>query len=209
MKNSQSGFSLLEGLLILVILGIVGGVGWLVYDRQSKNKADNPQSNQTQQSDNNQTETKKEQSKTYTDSFSGYSFEYPSDWQLSTKEDKGYFDQRAEKLTTYNIVTVKSPDAKVQETEGPGGFQVLEGAAFIVSATPATGETGPTFNATVDGQQATQQEYNPSPHSEYFTGTYFRKGTLDYSIDHWYPKDGKAEYSSQYQALLSSFKTNK
>lgn len=35
MKTNQKGFSLVEILLIVVIVGLIGTVGWLVYDRQS------------------------------------------------------------------------------------------------------------------------------------------------------------------------------
>ncbi len=38
MKNSQKGFAVLEGLLILVIIGIIGGTGWYVI--HSKNQTD-------------------------------------------------------------------------------------------------------------------------------------------------------------------------
>ncbi len=36
MKNNQRGFGAIEGILIVVIIGVIGGVGWFVY--QSKNK---------------------------------------------------------------------------------------------------------------------------------------------------------------------------
>lgn len=43
MKTSQKGFATLEGLLILIIVGLIGFVGWYVY--QSKNAADKSYSN--------------------------------------------------------------------------------------------------------------------------------------------------------------------
>ena len=45
MKN-QKGFSVVEGLLILVIVGLIGFVGWYVW--QSKNKTDKTLENTTQ-----------------------------------------------------------------------------------------------------------------------------------------------------------------
>lgn len=40
MKANQKGFSVIEVLIVVVIVGLLGAVGWLVYDRQ-KNQTDN------------------------------------------------------------------------------------------------------------------------------------------------------------------------
>jgi flagellar basal body-associated protein FliL len=39
MKTNQKGFELVSILVIFVIVGLVGAIGWLVYDRQKSNKA--------------------------------------------------------------------------------------------------------------------------------------------------------------------------
>jgi prepilin-type N-terminal cleavage/methylation domain-containing protein len=44
MKANQKGFSVIEILIVLVMAGLIGAVGWLVYDRQ-KNKTDNKDTN--------------------------------------------------------------------------------------------------------------------------------------------------------------------
>lgn len=40
MKANQKGFSVVEMLIVIVVVGLLGAVGWLIYDRQ-KSKADN------------------------------------------------------------------------------------------------------------------------------------------------------------------------
>lgn len=40
MKQQQNGFTIIEGLIIIVILGLIGGAGYYVYQKQQKPKAD-------------------------------------------------------------------------------------------------------------------------------------------------------------------------
>jgi prepilin-type N-terminal cleavage/methylation domain-containing protein len=54
MKQNQKGFSVVEILIVIVVIGLIGTVGWLVYDRQKSPK----QSETTQQSTNTQSDTK-------------------------------------------------------------------------------------------------------------------------------------------------------
>lgn len=46
MKDNQKGFSVVEILIVIVVVGLLGTVGWLVYDRQ-KGKTDNQQTSKT------------------------------------------------------------------------------------------------------------------------------------------------------------------
>jgi prepilin-type N-terminal cleavage/methylation domain-containing protein len=48
MKSSQKGFSIVEILIVAVVVGLLGAVGWLVYDRQ-KSKTDDKSAIQTTQ----------------------------------------------------------------------------------------------------------------------------------------------------------------
>jgi len=61
MKNNQKGFSVVEILIVVVIVGLVGTVGWLVYDRQKSKSDDKDTAVQTsqQESSKNQTVTPK------------------------------------------------------------------------------------------------------------------------------------------------------
>lgn len=50
MKNNQRGFSTVEILIVLVIVGLIGVVGWLVYDKQQSKKSNEEPSQATSQS---------------------------------------------------------------------------------------------------------------------------------------------------------------
>jgi len=41
MKNNQKGFSIALVLMVVVVVGLIGAVGWLVYDRQNNNRVIN------------------------------------------------------------------------------------------------------------------------------------------------------------------------
>ena len=70
MKKFEKGFSIVEVLIIIVVIGLVGAAGWLVYDRQStKENTENSQSSIVQ-------------NVKATDSASNFSFEYPENWQI-------------------------------------------------------------------------------------------------------------------------------
>lgn len=54
MKQNQKGFGAVEILVVIVVVGLLGTVGWLVYDRQKSPK----QNNTVQQSSNTSTQEK-------------------------------------------------------------------------------------------------------------------------------------------------------
>ena len=56
MKANQKGFSIVEILVVIAIVGLIGAVGWLVYDRQN-NKANEEQTNTQSQTENPTTES--------------------------------------------------------------------------------------------------------------------------------------------------------
>jgi prepilin-type N-terminal cleavage/methylation domain-containing protein len=60
MKANQKGFSVVEILIVTVIIGLLGAVGWLVYDRQN-NKT--PETSNTQASTTQKEETPKQETK--------------------------------------------------------------------------------------------------------------------------------------------------
>lgn len=88
MKSNQKGFGVVEILIIIVVVGLLGAVGWLVYDRQKSNTADSQTA--TQESEQ-QEETPKQEAKLnvpegwvkYKDIPSSVSFYYPADWDKS------------------------------------------------------------------------------------------------------------------------------
>ena len=100
MKNNQKGFSVVEILIVIVVVGLLGAVGWLVYDRQ---KSKTPDTSNTQTSTPQKEETPKQEAKA-ADPYEGWksgtfkytklSYKLPSKWQDisdNTKfQDHGY-----------------------------------------------------------------------------------------------------------------------
>lgn len=81
MRNFK-GFSAIEGLLIIVIVGILGFTGWYVYN--SKQNADKSNTASTQVSSSTATKAAADPYagwKTYTSTYEKSSYRYPSDWK--------------------------------------------------------------------------------------------------------------------------------
>jgi cytoskeletal protein RodZ len=82
-KADQKGFSVIEALLILVVVGILGFTGWFVYHAQKTANKDLSSNNSTDPT------YKKAQSALYKDwksaslKYEKISFKYPSTWQIS------------------------------------------------------------------------------------------------------------------------------
>ncbi len=74
MKSNQKGFSLIVTTIVVVIVGLLGALGWFVYSSQNS-KSDKEQTGTSQ----TQTETLKEEKNTEF----GFSYKYPdeSDWE--------------------------------------------------------------------------------------------------------------------------------
>ncbi len=128
MKLNQKGYSVIEIVLVLVIVGLIGTVGWLVYDRQN-NKAENNETTNARQAEDDETtsaqqvedddsrETTKESDyKTH----DGIKYTVPTDWVGA----KGPFkDSEIEVGGQYLL----SPDYE----EAGGGQLFIEAGAYI------------------------------------------------------------------------------
>jgi len=86
MKQNQKGFSVVEILIVIVVVGLIGAVGWLVYDRQH---SQNKQESSTTTTDNSKVTdaTKPTPADKYAD-WATYkdeyvSFRYPKNWTVS------------------------------------------------------------------------------------------------------------------------------
>ncbi len=85
MKIDEKGFSVAELLIMVLVVGLIGAVGWLVYDRQKSKTADKTSTNTTSQA-NNKTEEivdKYANWSTYKDDY--VSFKYPKDWAVTKR----------------------------------------------------------------------------------------------------------------------------
>ncbi len=90
MHVNEKGFSVIEILIVIIVIGLLGAVGWLVYDRQ-KTKTDTAQTAQ-QNTMSNESEPKKETDpyanwKSQCDDKAGLCFKYPSDWKVEEASD--------------------------------------------------------------------------------------------------------------------------
>jgi prepilin-type N-terminal cleavage/methylation domain-containing protein len=91
MKNNQKGFSVVEVLIVIVIVGLIGAVGWLVMDRQNNKAAQTSDSQTAQQEDNQEQAVDENQDEKsvvpegwtkYEFKAGSVSFAYPNEWSL-------------------------------------------------------------------------------------------------------------------------------
>lgn len=107
MNTNQKGFSVLEAIFIVVIIGLLGLVGWYVYDTQA-HKTSKSSPNNTQAQANVKTE---EGDGTYRNDALGLSFSYPPRWgkpETKTREDDNRFVP-ANGYTEYDITFPNAP----------------------------------------------------------------------------------------------------
>lgn len=84
MKANQKGFSVVEILIVIVVVGLLGAVGWLVYDRQKSKSDSKDTSTQASQQEQKQetAETPKDNRKTF-DCKGEFSVKYSEPLQAS------------------------------------------------------------------------------------------------------------------------------
>lgn len=82
MKKNQKGFSAVEGLLILIIVGLVGFIGWYVYHTKNNTEAT---LNQADKSANTRNANTTSSWKTYSDDF--VSLKYPTAWSVKRDDN--------------------------------------------------------------------------------------------------------------------------
>lgn len=71
MRKNQFGVGAAGGIIVLLIIGVIGIAGWLVYGHQSTNNADTPRQPKLAVQTINETDTAKT-----------FSYSYPSNWSL-------------------------------------------------------------------------------------------------------------------------------
>lgn len=84
MKTSQKGFSVVEILIVVVVVGLLAAGGWLVYDRQ-KNKTNEEANNARVEETKKGSETPKLQE--YKNDELGLSLSYPAAWGTANLTD--------------------------------------------------------------------------------------------------------------------------
>jgi len=103
MKTNQKGFSVVEVLVVIIIVGLLGTVGWLVYDRQKNKTDDTNTASQTTQQKTTTTQTTATVDpyagwKTTTLQYEKITYQYPSSWVVEDQTSQSFDD-----------ITLKSP----------------------------------------------------------------------------------------------------
>lgn len=130
MKNNQDGFGAIEALLIAIVIGLIGGAGWYVYNSQKKT---------------NQTLDKTAQSQSEPQKAAEYM--EVKDWgvRMSSISNSKY------KVTIPNKVYAgKNPEASLKQSSSGKLEQVyLMASGFTVTENTCTAENGQQLVATI------------------------------------------------------------
>lgn len=221
-KINKMGFSVVEGLLILVIIGIIGGAGFYVYNANKKTNEslDNTGNSEVANHENKPEDSNKEKDpyegwKTYKNEAYGYEFKYPKTWQTS--------DAAAQRSTTpgqpnRHSVTLESPGFAASN-EGVG-YHLTGGAEMYAYVNDTEQPTAEAYikshqflsrvlegwdSLTVAGQPAVKYKlhYEGSP----FLETLVVQNGKVYAIHFEYANDtALGEYAEDYEALVKSFR---
>lgn len=119
LQKNQQGFGLVEALLVLVIVILIGVVGWMVYKNHNKTTSNNTTASNSSTNTSSQTKTTQAPDpyagwQSYSDS--NVSFKYPTGWQAGLGADKyATVDVSATSpsFTTNSMSTAQNPGASV------------------------------------------------------------------------------------------------
>ena len=105
MKKNQKGFSAIEGLLILLIVGIIGFAGWHVWQNRSVDSSQSP-AHTTPSASNTPKPDIYAGWNTYKSPTEGFSVKYPADWTIitGTSNSEGKYD------STLDAVGISGPN---------------------------------------------------------------------------------------------------
>lgn len=109
-KSSQSGFGVVEAILIIVILGVIAFIGYLAWHNHAKT-SDSSANNTSQMGTGNTPTTSDTALVGYKSKTTGASFTYPVDWVKVTPEDLG---------NNGDAISLRSPSGKVTVTWSSG-----------------------------------------------------------------------------------------
>ena len=143
MKSNQKGFSVIEILLVIIIVGLVGAVGWQVYDRQNNNSGTTSKDTNTQVSQQEESvEESKQGSTTYSFKELGISMDILDGWEVKTNhtqvEGINIYDWTVEKAGADGKIILRSSGFR-------GGFYGCAEAGDQLTAATVK-EVAPTQN---------------------------------------------------------------
>lgn len=161
MKRNENGFSLIESLLVLIIIGLIAFVGWYVW--QSKHKTDKllttPSSSVTAPVKKSKTKSSAADKyagwKTYTLKYEKASIKYPADWTISEQSSS---DSKSTQGGVDLIRLNGTGNFQMSIFDGgPNDYGLPFGGATIVHADPITFVGKPAY---VVAWEAGQQNTN-------------------------------------------------
>ncbi|MES2971818.1 MAG: hypothetical protein V4702_05855 [Patescibacteria group bacterium] len=127
MHKKESGFSAIEGLLIIIILGMLGLVSWYVYRSTHATKSTSNTSVTDAPSQTNLPSAPKYETKTFTDSSGNYSVAYPATWAIAElPEQSAGFAPPVDEIKGIRIVP---PDASTLNINSPLGLMNKNGVS--------------------------------------------------------------------------------
>ncbi len=127
-RNNQKGFSAVEILIVTVAIGLIGAMGYFVYQRTQSNKAAPAEANTTAdqttapQTDDEQKSTEERTYKgtRYASSKGAFSMELLNGWTVEQDTTYDYFFQYDTEKLEYDAS--KKPVIKTTDSSGAGGF---------------------------------------------------------------------------------------
>lgn len=205
MKLNSKGFGVVEGLLIVIIVGLICGAGYYVY---KANKNTNESLHNTGNSEAIRSEAQEETDmdptvgwKTYTSSNPKFSFKYPSEWNVV--EENG-------------VLSVRTPDFKLKSTEfcpaiASGyeftvSFDSEPASKDVVSQTLAEGNTTFVENpkpSSLGDIAAVRYSSTPGECGWRETTTTYHQGYVYHVYGSLYQELG--QYSDEYDLVIGSF----
>jgi hypothetical protein len=210
--------------VILIVVALIGGVGYFVYKNQHKAKTANVTTNTTPVATTpTKTTTPTTQAvdpyaswKTYTSASLKFSFKYPSDWNISERPNNT--------ANTSMTIGVYSPEiAPTDDGEGPALMGPSKGAAMVADVYEDMNFAGldhylkagsisseavieNPVKVKVDGNDAAQ--FDLKSITDTFQ-TLFHKGDITYGLKYINgTSPDYAKYKSVYTGLVATFKTN-
>lgn len=173
MSKDQKGFSVIEILIVVVILGLIGAAAWLVYDRQ-KNSASSDSGQSTQQSQTAQQETTK----------SDQTVDETANW---TKVTSGKSSFTIKLPDGWNVKNWASSDYSYAASYADVTYTAGKPATVNSDASPADG--GPVRHFNITGSPIAEKDsigyyFNETPQDFNTTG-----GAKGKKYVHTYPQD--------------------
>jgi Tfp pilus assembly protein PilE len=225
-SKNENGFTFVEALLIILILAVIGGVGYMVYHNNHKSKTASVSTTAAKTSTattSKATTSTSSTLKTYSSDYAGVSFQYPSTWSLKAQTDAGASSSSAQEavltspngfvLTYYDYIAPRggtcpngSQDVtltsvqQITTANSPHGLYLVESGSNIgldmQEPAPSTGDQG----TCIFNPTITDGTFNTKTQPAFTTNIDFPAGTPQ-----TIPADQTQDFAAA-ETILKSFK---